>query len=56
MHGSNLDHMPHLLTLEYAVSPASGHAGDVQQLGAVYEVAVYDPGQEQTVSLRDRTV
>ena len=40
VHGSNLDHMPHLLTLQDAISAATGHARDIQKLRAVDHVVI----------------
>lgn len=41
MHRTNLDHMPCLFRLEYAITSATSHAGDIEQLSAVDEVVIY---------------
>lgn len=40
MHWANLDHMSDLLALENTISPTTGHAGDIEELGAIDHVVV----------------
>lgn len=40
MHRANLDDVAHFLTLQYAVTPSSCHAGHIEQFCAVYHVVV----------------
>lgn len=40
VHGPNLDNMSSLLTLQDAISAASGHASNIEKLGAVDHVIV----------------
>lgn len=40
MHGTDLDDMAHFLTLQYAITPPSCHAGHIKQFCAVDHVVV----------------
>lgn len=40
MHGPNLHHMSHFLTLQDTVSPAPSHSSNVEELGAVDHVVI----------------
>lgn len=40
MHGTNLNHMSGLFTLEYSVSTASSHSGHVEEFCTIYHVVV----------------
>lgn len=44
VHGTNLDNMANLFTLQNSVSSSSRHAGHVQKLGAIDHVVIYEIG------------
>jgi len=57
MHWANLDHMLLLLTLENAITSASGHTSNVKELGSINHMVVFSNQQSKQIpfALRDKS-
>lgn len=49
MHWADLDNMARLLAFQYAVTTTPGHSRDVEKLGAVDHVIVYNESAQYSV-------